>query len=164
MLQITLAVCFVLMFGNSMLLTSFYASSLVSIWVSRNSREQYILHHRMFNAVGHSRLVQFDQCIQLVILYIRLSKQHCRGTLKCKTTNNNVCWWLGLLLLCFGHFFPGNHRIEGSICSTLQTWHRHVGMLKWFSVLCLEGYTSFCLFVMEEIPRWSYKAVSFIFK
>uniref|UniRef100_A0A8C7FYQ0 Probable C-mannosyltransferase DPY19L1 n=1 Tax=Oncorhynchus kisutch TaxID=8019 RepID=A0A8C7FYQ0_ONCKI len=32
--QITLAVCFVLMFGNSMLLTSFYASSLVSIWVS----------------------------------------------------------------------------------------------------------------------------------
>lgn len=33
-LQVTLAVCFLLMFGNSMLLTSFYASSLVSIWVS----------------------------------------------------------------------------------------------------------------------------------
>uniref|UniRef100_A0A8C2WEM3 Dpy-19-like 1, like (H. sapiens) n=1 Tax=Cyclopterus lumpus TaxID=8103 RepID=A0A8C2WEM3_CYCLU len=32
--MVTLAVCFVLMFGNSMLLTSFYASSLVSIWVS----------------------------------------------------------------------------------------------------------------------------------
>ncbi|XP_033837236.1 dpy-19-like 1, like [Periophthalmus magnuspinnatus] len=31
--MITLAVCFILMFGNSMLLTSFYASSLVSIWV-----------------------------------------------------------------------------------------------------------------------------------
>uniref|UniRef100_A0AAX7TXZ1 Dpy-19-like 1, like (H. sapiens) n=1 Tax=Astatotilapia calliptera TaxID=8154 RepID=A0AAX7TXZ1_ASTCA len=31
--MITLGVCFVLMFGNSMLLTSFYASSLVSIWV-----------------------------------------------------------------------------------------------------------------------------------
>uniref|UniRef100_A0A8C9Y0Y6 Dpy-19-like 1, like (H. sapiens) n=1 Tax=Sander lucioperca TaxID=283035 RepID=A0A8C9Y0Y6_SANLU len=30
--MITLGVCFVLMFGNSMLLTSFYASSLVSIW------------------------------------------------------------------------------------------------------------------------------------
>ncbi|XP_055782153.1 probable C-mannosyltransferase DPY19L1 isoform X2 [Salvelinus fontinalis] len=30
--MITLAVCFFLMFGNSMLLTSFYASSLVSIW------------------------------------------------------------------------------------------------------------------------------------
>ncbi|CAK6959046.1 dpy-19-like 1%2C like [Scomber scombrus] len=30
--MITLAVCFILMFGNSMLLTSFYASSLVSIW------------------------------------------------------------------------------------------------------------------------------------
>uniref|UniRef100_A0AAZ3Q272 C-mannosyltransferase DPY19L1 n=1 Tax=Oncorhynchus tshawytscha TaxID=74940 RepID=A0AAZ3Q272_ONCTS len=32
--MITLAVCFVLMFGNSMLLTSFYASSLVSIWTA----------------------------------------------------------------------------------------------------------------------------------
>lgn len=31
--MMTLAVCFVLMFGNSMLLTSFYASSLISIWV-----------------------------------------------------------------------------------------------------------------------------------
>uniref|UniRef100_A0A674N4W0 Dpy-19-like 1, like (H. sapiens) n=1 Tax=Takifugu rubripes TaxID=31033 RepID=A0A674N4W0_TAKRU len=31
--MVTLAVCFILMFGNSMLLTSFYASSLVSIWV-----------------------------------------------------------------------------------------------------------------------------------
>lgn len=31
--MITLAACFILMFGNSMLLTSFYASSLVSIWV-----------------------------------------------------------------------------------------------------------------------------------
>lgn len=31
--MITLGVCFVLMFGNSMLLTSFYASSLVSIWL-----------------------------------------------------------------------------------------------------------------------------------
>uniref|UniRef100_A0A8C2EEY6 Dpy-19-like 1, like (H. sapiens) n=1 Tax=Cyprinus carpio TaxID=7962 RepID=A0A8C2EEY6_CYPCA len=30
--MISLAVCFLLMFGNSMLLTSFYASSLVSIW------------------------------------------------------------------------------------------------------------------------------------
>lgn len=37
LLQVTLAVCFVLMFGNSMLLTSFYASSLVSIWVSLTS-------------------------------------------------------------------------------------------------------------------------------
>uniref|UniRef100_A0A3Q1H7C9 Dpy-19-like 1, like (H. sapiens) n=1 Tax=Anabas testudineus TaxID=64144 RepID=A0A3Q1H7C9_ANATE len=31
--MITLGVCFILMFGNSMLLTSFYASSLVSIWL-----------------------------------------------------------------------------------------------------------------------------------
>lgn len=31
--MISLAVCFLLMFGNAMLLTSFYASSLVSIWI-----------------------------------------------------------------------------------------------------------------------------------
>uniref|UniRef100_A0A1A8CRS9 Dpy-19-like 1 n=3 Tax=Nothobranchius TaxID=28779 RepID=A0A1A8CRS9_NOTKA len=31
--MVTLGVCFILMFGNSMLLTSFYASSLISIWV-----------------------------------------------------------------------------------------------------------------------------------
>eukprot|EP00069_Balaena_mysticetus_P012456 bmy_07427T0 len=31
--MISLALCFVLMFGNSMLLTSYYASSLVIIWV-----------------------------------------------------------------------------------------------------------------------------------
>uniref|UniRef100_A0A8C5EHG2 Dpy-19-like 1, like (H. sapiens) n=1 Tax=Gouania willdenowi TaxID=441366 RepID=A0A8C5EHG2_GOUWI len=31
--MVTLGVCFILMFGNSMLLTSFYASSLVSIWL-----------------------------------------------------------------------------------------------------------------------------------
>uniref|UniRef100_A0A3Q3QDP6 Dpy-19-like 1, like (H. sapiens) n=1 Tax=Monopterus albus TaxID=43700 RepID=A0A3Q3QDP6_MONAL len=35
--MITLSFCFILMFGNSMLLTSFYASSLVSIWVSWTS-------------------------------------------------------------------------------------------------------------------------------
>uniref|UniRef100_A0A8C7XNX6 Dpy-19-like 1, like (H. sapiens) n=1 Tax=Oryzias sinensis TaxID=183150 RepID=A0A8C7XNX6_9TELE len=33
--MITLGVCFLLMFGNSMLLTSFYASSLISIWVKK---------------------------------------------------------------------------------------------------------------------------------
>uniref|UniRef100_A0AAR2JLD7 Dpy-19-like 1, like (H. sapiens) n=1 Tax=Pygocentrus nattereri TaxID=42514 RepID=A0AAR2JLD7_PYGNA len=33
-ISVALGVCFVLMFGNSMLLTSFYASSLISIWVS----------------------------------------------------------------------------------------------------------------------------------
>uniref|UniRef100_A0A8C7XNP7 Dpy-19-like 1, like (H. sapiens) n=1 Tax=Oryzias sinensis TaxID=183150 RepID=A0A8C7XNP7_9TELE len=35
MKDITLGVCFLLMFGNSMLLTSFYASSLISIWVKK---------------------------------------------------------------------------------------------------------------------------------
>ncbi|XP_061812695.2 dpy-19-like 1, like [Nerophis lumbriciformis] len=39
--MVTLAVCFVLMFGNSMLLTSFYASSLVSIWAIVALRDQF---------------------------------------------------------------------------------------------------------------------------
>uniref|UniRef100_A0A8C0C1F8 Uncharacterized protein n=1 Tax=Buteo japonicus TaxID=224669 RepID=A0A8C0C1F8_9AVES len=33
-LSVSLVVCFILMFGNSMLLTSYYAASLVVIWVS----------------------------------------------------------------------------------------------------------------------------------
>uniref|UniRef100_A0A671UUW5 Dpy-19-like 1, like (H. sapiens) n=1 Tax=Sparus aurata TaxID=8175 RepID=A0A671UUW5_SPAAU len=40
--MITLGVCFILMFGNSMLLTSFYASSLVSIWVSGTLESQVL--------------------------------------------------------------------------------------------------------------------------
>ncbi|KAL0984840.1 hypothetical protein UPYG_G00148940 [Umbra pygmaea] len=40
--MITLAVCFVLMFGNSMLLTSFYASSLVSIWGIIALRDKFV--------------------------------------------------------------------------------------------------------------------------
>ncbi|RXM27196.1 putative C-mannosyltransferase DPY19L1 [Acipenser ruthenus] len=38
--QISLLVCFVLMFGNAMLLTSFYASSLVTIWGIIENRTQ----------------------------------------------------------------------------------------------------------------------------
>ncbi|MEQ2178106.1 hypothetical protein GOODEAATRI_010485, partial [Goodea atripinnis] len=40
--QVTLGVCFILMFGNSMLLTSFYASSLISIWVIIALRDRFI--------------------------------------------------------------------------------------------------------------------------
>lgn len=50
LLQITLGVCFILMFGNSMLLTSFYASSLVSIWVS-GTLESQVLCVQSFNAL-----------------------------------------------------------------------------------------------------------------
>ncbi|XP_074509068.1 dpy-19-like 1, like [Sebastes fasciatus] len=39
--MITLGVCFVLMFGNSMLLTSFYASSLISIWAIIALRDRF---------------------------------------------------------------------------------------------------------------------------
>ncbi|MEQ2291756.1 hypothetical protein AMECASPLE_016241 [Ameca splendens] len=40
--MVTLGVCFILMFGNSMLLTSFYASSLISIWVIIALRDRFI--------------------------------------------------------------------------------------------------------------------------
>ncbi|XP_017284104.1 dpy-19-like 1, like isoform X2 [Kryptolebias marmoratus] len=40
--MVTLGVCFVLMFGNSMLLTSFYASSLISIWAVIALRDRFI--------------------------------------------------------------------------------------------------------------------------
>ncbi|XP_026861180.1 dpy-19-like 1, like isoform X1 [Electrophorus electricus] len=39
--MVSLGVCFVLMFGNSMLLTSFYASSLVSIWAIVALRDRF---------------------------------------------------------------------------------------------------------------------------
>ncbi|XP_008322378.1 dpy-19-like 1, like [Cynoglossus semilaevis] len=39
--MITLGVCFILMFGNAMLLTSFYASSLISIWAIVALRDQF---------------------------------------------------------------------------------------------------------------------------
>nr|XP_020471208.1 probable C-mannosyltransferase DPY19L1 [Monopterus albus] len=39
--MITLSFCFILMFGNSMLLTSFYASSLVSIWAIIALRDRF---------------------------------------------------------------------------------------------------------------------------
>ncbi|XP_032373464.1 dpy-19-like 1, like [Etheostoma spectabile] len=39
--MITLGVCFILMFGNAMLLTSFYASSLVSIWAIIALRDRF---------------------------------------------------------------------------------------------------------------------------
>ncbi|XP_038135518.1 dpy-19-like 1, like [Cyprinodon tularosa] len=40
--MVTLGFCFILMFGNSMLLTSFYASSLISIWVIIALRDRFI--------------------------------------------------------------------------------------------------------------------------
>ncbi|XP_056142073.1 dpy-19-like 1, like [Lampris incognitus] len=39
--MVTLGVCFILMFGNSMLLTSFYASSLISIWAVITFRDRF---------------------------------------------------------------------------------------------------------------------------
>uniref|UniRef100_A0A8C7FW79 Probable C-mannosyltransferase DPY19L1 n=1 Tax=Oncorhynchus kisutch TaxID=8019 RepID=A0A8C7FW79_ONCKI len=67
--QITLAVCFVLMFGNSMLLTSFYASSLVSIWVIiKVNRNMYLK-------------------LQLFLLQLSLSQAHISSLIKSKFTS-----------------------------------------------------------------------------
>ncbi|KAG7258396.1 hypothetical protein CRUP_001560 [Coryphaenoides rupestris] len=49
--MMALAVCFLLMFGNSMLLTSFYASSLLSIWVSQRSAGAVIAFRDRFTQV-----------------------------------------------------------------------------------------------------------------
>uniref|UniRef100_A0A4W5LK99 Dpy-19-like 1, like (H. sapiens) n=1 Tax=Hucho hucho TaxID=62062 RepID=A0A4W5LK99_9TELE len=66
--QITLAVCFVLMFGNSMLLTSFYASSLVSIWV-----------------INRNMQTVFE--INLFLLELSLSQAHISSLIKSKFTS-----------------------------------------------------------------------------
>lgn len=61
--QVSLGVCFVLMFGNAMLLTSFYASSLVCICVSQPTSA----HHRKsaVNAQGVTALVA--HCLSLLL-------------------------------------------------------------------------------------------------
>uniref|UniRef100_A0A8C6U227 Dpy-19-like 1, like (H. sapiens) n=1 Tax=Neogobius melanostomus TaxID=47308 RepID=A0A8C6U227_9GOBI len=63
--MMTLAVCFILMFGNSMLLTSFYASSLISIWVSYDLFRSIQYHTRLLPCccglawVGSTVLLKF---------------------------------------------------------------------------------------------------------
>ncbi|KAG7318084.1 hypothetical protein KOW79_019119 [Hemibagrus wyckioides] len=53
--MVSLGVCFILMFGNSMLLTSFYASSLISIWAVVALRNQFA---QMFRAGPLTRVMQ----------------------------------------------------------------------------------------------------------
>uniref|UniRef100_A0A3B1J287 Dpy-19-like 1, like (H. sapiens) n=1 Tax=Astyanax mexicanus TaxID=7994 RepID=A0A3B1J287_ASTMX len=63
---VSLGVCFVLMFGNSMLLTSFYASSLISIWVSDTMYLQCV------ELVCVVCVVQVMQCVAWVITTVIL--------------------------------------------------------------------------------------------
>uniref|UniRef100_A0A8B9HBG3 Dpy-19-like 1, like (H. sapiens) n=1 Tax=Astyanax mexicanus TaxID=7994 RepID=A0A8B9HBG3_ASTMX len=63
---VSLGVCFVLMFGNSMLLTSFYASSLISIWGVIYLRERFI------TSFGSGLLTWVMQCVAWVITTVIL--------------------------------------------------------------------------------------------
>uniref|UniRef100_A0A673MQE0 Probable C-mannosyltransferase DPY19L1 n=1 Tax=Sinocyclocheilus rhinocerous TaxID=307959 RepID=A0A673MQE0_9TELE len=63
--MISLAVCFLLMFGNSMLLTSFYASSLVSIWVSWTAHISSLIKSKFtsykdFDTMMYTCAAEFD--------------------------------------------------------------------------------------------------------
>ncbi|KAG9259564.1 putative C-mannosyltransferase DPY19L1 [Astyanax mexicanus] len=64
--MVSLGVCFVLMFGNSMLLTSFYASSLISIWGVIYLRERFI------TSFGSGLLTWVMQCVAWVITTVIL--------------------------------------------------------------------------------------------
>lgn len=73
------------------------------------------------NSCVQSRRVQRDQCIQMVwnnrsCLSTWTEIQHC------------VCGDFDRLFYFVMCFFPGNHCFEGSVCSSLQTWHRHMGV------------------------------------
>uniref|UniRef100_A0A8C1I0F6 Dpy-19-like 1, like (H. sapiens) n=1 Tax=Cyprinus carpio carpio TaxID=630221 RepID=A0A8C1I0F6_CYPCA len=72
--MISLAVCFLLMFGNSMLLTSFYASSLVSMWVSdlkhKHTVKKHVCYH--FRGLLHSGIC-LAWVVSTVILKFMLS-------------------------------------------------------------------------------------------
>ncbi|XP_062320745.1 dpy-19-like 1, like [Osmerus eperlanus] len=90
--MITLGVCFILMFGNSMLLTSFYASSLVSIWTI------VALRHRFADAFQPGLITWMMQgltwLISTVILKFMMSAifgasddAHISGLIKSKFTS-----------------------------------------------------------------------------
>ncbi|XP_066499921.1 dpy-19-like 1, like isoform X2 [Hoplias malabaricus] len=64
--MVSLGVCFVLMFGNSMLLTSFYASSLVSIWGIISVRGWFVKTFRP------GLLTWVMQCVAWVVITVIL--------------------------------------------------------------------------------------------
>uniref|UniRef100_A0A3B5AZA4 Dpy-19 like C-mannosyltransferase 1 n=1 Tax=Stegastes partitus TaxID=144197 RepID=A0A3B5AZA4_9TELE len=82
--MITLGVCFILMFGNAMLLTSFYASSLVSIWPMCAS---FLLLQVMQGLawVGSTVLLKF----MLSTIFGASDDAHISGLIKSKFTSYN---------------------------------------------------------------------------
>uniref|UniRef100_A0A3Q3VRM7 Uncharacterized protein n=1 Tax=Mola mola TaxID=94237 RepID=A0A3Q3VRM7_MOLML len=83
--MITLAICFVLMFGNSMLLTSFYASSLFSIWVSLDTQCISLLSQvvQVLAWVGFTVLLKFV----LSTILCATDDAHISGLIKSKFTS-----------------------------------------------------------------------------
>uniref|UniRef100_A0A672Z0D4 Dpy-19-like 1, like (H. sapiens) n=1 Tax=Sphaeramia orbicularis TaxID=375764 RepID=A0A672Z0D4_9TELE len=81
--MITLGVCFVLMFGNSMLLTSFYASSLVSIWVSMFTMMHYHSLHSLYS-LNYFAATTVRLIISILFCF---SKAHISGLIKSKFTS-----------------------------------------------------------------------------
>uniref|UniRef100_A0A673MWK6 Probable C-mannosyltransferase DPY19L1 n=1 Tax=Sinocyclocheilus rhinocerous TaxID=307959 RepID=A0A673MWK6_9TELE len=78
---ISLAVCFLLMFGNSMLLTSFYASSLVSIWGVIALRDRLVM--QCFAWVVSTVILKF----MLSVIFGASDDAHISSLIKSKFTS-----------------------------------------------------------------------------
>ncbi|KAF7649250.1 hypothetical protein LDENG_00144550 [Lucifuga dentata] len=90
--MITLGVCFILMFGNSMLLTSFYASSLVSMWgiIALRDRFAQVLKPGIITWVVQSLAwVAFTVLLKFMLSTILGASDdaHISGLIKSKFTN-----------------------------------------------------------------------------
>ncbi|XP_028327166.1 dpy-19-like 1, like [Gouania willdenowi] len=92
--MVTLGVCFILMFGNSMLLTSFYASSLVSIWIIISLKDRFTLLFKtgiifwimqVFAWVGSTVLFKY----LLSTIFGASDDAHISGLIKSKFTSYN---------------------------------------------------------------------------
>ncbi|XP_037532437.1 dpy-19-like 1, like [Nematolebias whitei] len=92
--MVTLGVCFVLMFGNSMLLTSFYASSLISIWVVIALRDRFIQLFKpgiviwVMQGVAWVSSTVVLKCV-LSTVFGASDDAHISGLIKSKFTNYN---------------------------------------------------------------------------
>uniref|UniRef100_A0A672HYY6 Dpy-19-like 1, like (H. sapiens) n=1 Tax=Salarias fasciatus TaxID=181472 RepID=A0A672HYY6_SALFA len=89
--MVTLGVCFILMFGNSMLLTSFYASSLVSIWLIIALRDRFaqVFKPGLIIWVRTHLFILLIRRWRIVKLRTSLLQAHISGLIKSKFTSYN---------------------------------------------------------------------------